>query len=748
MLDLEGLQKPVDAETADHLDAFVEQSLSYLMLRLAMGTAITAIMLLSNMIVTGLVWGALIAVAEWLWTSRSRQILARSGLMMRADYLKMVFLNLVLVCTYMFLAFFLVIEQTPLMVLASVCWVAGGFFAAILVLVPDRVLMATTYGPAIGAMIAVVNMMDWSWNDRNPAPDTALTFATSVFFSMFIIRAFMMASDFKKQAYNDQQALERRRVAAERASVNKTAFLARMSHEIRTPLNGVLGCTSLLSQTSLDPRQKHLAGQIVRSGDALLSVMNDVLDISRIEVGGLDLDKQSFDLNQLFEDCVNLVIPEAEQRDVVIMTHVDNKLPAEMIGDVARIRQIILNLLSNAVKFNEAGVVQAAIWHDGVTQDPGVNLVIELVEAGPGMKPLLRFGPYDPFSDSYQPGEDFQKSAGLGLVISRDLAEQMNGSMTLEETGKGGFCLKVTLPLEVDPETNTIGASWQSTLSDKSVLLVASDDYITRRHSESLQAAGLTVYHAYGFDDALQIAEAQTARGQHLDFAVLSSPSLSDDSFDTIRRVRAHPAFSKTRFIGNTGRTDQCSMPVGDQLDAMISHETRPKRLTAVLAHLVSSGSQGRRSGPGIPDLRGRRILLAEDDVSNQMLLSALLEPTGAEVDVVRDGIEALDSVNLRAPDLIMMDIRMPRMDGVQASLKIRESLAPGQVLKIIAVSANAKPDDRRQYLDAGMDAYLAKPVIVDEIYGLLRTHLLDDDTVALPSDSGPAAVQQGQRSG
>ncbi|MBY8974746.1 response regulator [Rhodobacteraceae bacterium NNCM2] len=742
------MQNPVDAETADHLDAFVEQSLGYLMLRLAMAAAITAVMLFSNMIATGLIWGSLVAVAELLWTSRSKQILARRGLMMRADYYKMVFLNLVLVCTYMFLGVFLVMEQTPLMVLASVIWVAGGFFAAVLVLVPDRVLMATTYGPAIAGMIAVANMMDWSWNDRNPAPDSLLTFAMSIFFSMFIVRAFMMAGDFQKQAYNDQQALERRRAAAERASVNKTAFLARMSHEIRTPLNGVLGCASLLSQTTLDPRQKHLAGQILRSGDTLLAVLNDVLDISRIEVGGLELEMQTFDLNQLFEDTVNLMIPEAEHRGVVIMTHVDNRLPQEMIGDVPRIRQILLNLLSNAVKFNEAGELQAAIWHDGITQDPGVNLTIELVEAGLGMKPLMRFGPYDPFSDSYQPGEDFQKSAGLGLIISRDLAEQMNGAMSLEENGKGGLCLKVTLPLAASPETLPIGEAWRMTLAGSSLLLVASDDYITRRHTESLQAAGLRVHHAHGFDDALAVAEAQAAAGRHLDFVAVSSLSLTDNTHDIVRKLRAHPAFSMTRFISNSGRTDRCSRDITDQFDSIVSHSMRPKRLPAVLAQMVSDGGEGRKKGNTIPDLRGCRILLAEDDVSNQMLLTALLEPTGAKVDLARDGVEALDAVIENPPDLILMDIRMPRMDGTQAASKIRESLPSDHRLKIIAVSANAKLVDRRQYLEAGMDAYLAKPVVVDEIYGLLRTHLLGDEPENPTDESLEPVMRENKRSG
>ncbi|MEM7237211.1 MAG: histidine kinase dimerization/phospho-acceptor domain-containing protein, partial [Pseudomonadota bacterium] len=555
LLNLRGLYDPVDAETADHMDAFAEQSLGYVMLRLGMATAITAVMLLSEMILTGLVWGASVAIAEAFWTSRSRAILSRRGLMLRIQYYTMAFLNLVLVVTYLVLAVFLVAVQTPLMVLAAVIWVAGGFFAAVLVLVPDRLLMATTYGPSIVAMVAVANIMDWSWNDAKASPDAALTFAISLFFSMFIVRAFMMAGEFQRQAYADKQALEARRAAAERASVNKTAFLARMSHEIRTPLNGVLGCASLLSQTDLDGRQKHLAGQILRSGDTLLDVLNDVLDISRIEVGGLELELDPFDLGQLFEDSVNLMIPEAEHRGVVILTHIDNRLPREVIGDVPRIRQIFLNLLSNAIKFNESGEFQASLWHSGVTQEPGIVLSVELTETGQGMAPLLQLGPFNPFSDSYQPGNDFQKSAGLGLIISRDLAEQMNGAMTLEETTQG-IRLKVTLPLAAEAGSQPIGATWTEALEGKSLMLISSEDMASHRHQASLQAAGLKVDIAADAMAACAMAERRADTDSGFDLVALSSPVLTRDLCSEVTELRQHPAFQASRFVCNSGRSD------------------------------------------------------------------------------------------------------------------------------------------------------------------------------------------------
>ncbi|MEM6906931.1 MAG: histidine kinase dimerization/phospho-acceptor domain-containing protein, partial [Pseudomonadota bacterium] len=343
------LSDPVDAATVDHVDDFAEQSLQYLPLRLGMATAITGVIIFAGLVQIGIVWACMISTAEFFWTTRSKRLLARRSPMNRADYLTMAFLNLVLVITYMLLAILLVLQQSPLMVMAAVIWVAGGFFACVLVLVPDRLMMATTYGPSVVAMIGVINLIDWNWRGGEVTPDSALTLAISLFFSVFVVRALVTAGDFQKRAYADKQLLEERRRAAERASVNKTAFLARLSHEIRTPLNGVLGCASLLAETDLDARQRYLAEQVTQSGESLLTVLNDVLDISKIEIGGVELDDGPFDLVQMFEDAVNLSVPEAEHRGVQLYTHADSRLPAEILGDASRMRQITINLLNNAV---------------------------------------------------------------------------------------------------------------------------------------------------------------------------------------------------------------------------------------------------------------------------------------------------------------------------------------------------------------------------------------------------------------
>ncbi|MEM0923843.1 MAG: response regulator, partial [Pseudomonadota bacterium] len=671
---------------------------------------------------------------EALWSSRSRRMLARRRALIRLDYLTMVYLNLVLVITYMALSVFLVLEQTPLLTLAAVLWVAGGIFAAVLVLVPDRLLMATTYGPAVAAMIAVANLIDWSWRGGAVTPDAALTLAISLFFAMFVIRAFMMAGEFQRQAYADKQALEMRRAAAERASVNKTAFLARMSHEIRTPLNGVLGCAGLLAETDLEPRQRHLSDQILRSGETLLSVLNDVLDISKIEVGGLELDTGPINVSRLFQDCVNLILPEAEQKGVIIRMQIDNRLPDEIMGDAPRIRQIVINLLSNAVKFNATGEVSAALWSDGTTEHGRARMRIEVFEAGPGMAPLLRYGPYNPFAESSDERQRFEKSAGLGLIISRDLAEQMEGTMTLEECDPVGYRLDVSLPVAAASGSGKIGDAWRPTLSGKKLLIISEKPPFAAEILGSLGAVGIDVVWVTSAAEARGVAAALTGQGDGIDLAACSHELLGVETLTCIAELRKAPGFAQCRFILDCGLPPPQHLTSSALFDAMMVASVMPTDMTSLLAKIASQDPdipQTERDPADIPDLSGRRVILAEDDQTNQMLLKALLEPTGAEILLASDGRDVLRLLSERPADLILMDIRMPRMDGVEAARKIRSAGGPmgarARDLRIIAVTAHARKEECDSYLSAGMDDFLAKPVMVDDVYSLLRRHLPAD---------------------
>ncbi|MEM8792967.1 MAG: histidine kinase dimerization/phospho-acceptor domain-containing protein [Pseudomonadota bacterium] len=729
---LSRLDQPVDKAAADHADAFMEQSLAYMALRLAMAAAITSVMMFADLFMTGLVWGTLVAIAEYFWASRSRQALNRRGQLLRMEHYTVIALNFVLVVTYMMLAVFLVLQGSPLMSLAAGVWVAGGFFAAVLVLVPDRLLMATTYGPAILAMVTVANLVDWSWHGG--AHYNNLSLAISLFFSVFIFRAFLKAGDFQLRAYLDRQALEQRRVAAERASINKTAFLARMSHEIRTPLNGVMGCASLLSQTGLDTRQKQLAGQIVRSGDTLLGVLNEILDISRIEIGGLGVERKEFDLAQLFGDLVDLTIPEAEHRKVVLFSHVDYRLPATVIGDVPRIRQIMVNLFTNAIKYNETGALHVSVWHGG--DDPeGMKLNIDVFERGGGMAPLARFMAHHPFSEHYMPGEDLQDSSGLGLMICRDLADQMDGSMRLDEMDGGGYRLRVELPLGIKRNTPSLGHRWRDRMTGRSLLLLDKPHDRTDVFVASMQEMGLTVQTVSDTDEAIAVAEAAQDAGQPLDFVVACDCSGQGVTHEWARRLRDHAAFSSALFVSNA----MTEGPEAQLYDLVVAHNLQPKPLPVALTQAMDQGRRRPRTAPSAPQLHGRRVLLAEEEASNRMLLGALLEATGAEVIVATEQAEIPVLLSGQKPDILLLSIPRDKADELDMLV---QSVAVASPSSIIAVLANEGDAMRERYIANGITKFLTKPLAVQEVYSVLR-----DEATAIASQPPMAPPASSQAS-
>ncbi|MEM9043094.1 MAG: histidine kinase dimerization/phospho-acceptor domain-containing protein [Pseudomonadota bacterium] len=710
---LRNVDRPVEKATADHVDAFTEQSIAYMALRLAMATAITAVMLFVGLIMTGLVWGASVTLAEYFWTSRSRRSLARRGQMLRIDYFMIVGLNLVLTTTYMTLAVFLVMQGSPLMGLAAGAWVAGGFFAAVLVLVPDRILMATTYGPAILGMITVANMVDWSWQGEETMPYNTLSLAISLFFSVFVFRAFQKAVDFQLRAYNDRQALEQRRIAAERASINKTAFLARMSHEIRTPLNGVMGCASLLSQTGLDQRQRQLAGQIVRSGDTLLGVLNEILDISRIEIGGFGGERKEFDVAQLFGDLVDLTIPEAEHRKVIIFCHIDYRLPARVVGDVPRIRQVMANLFANAVKYNETGALHVCIWHGGNDHE-GMKLIIDVFERGDGMAPLARFMAHHPFSEHYKPGEDLQDSSGLGLMICRDLADHMDGSMKLDEMEDGGYSIHVELPLGVDRNTPSLGKRWHDRLAGKSVLLLDKPHDRTHTFIASMEEMGLIAHTVASAQEGVVLAEAMHAAGEPLNFVIGCNGSGQNLAHDWARQLRDVSACSETLFVAN----DVVGSDEAGFYDLVIAHSIQPKQLPAALVQVMDQGPRNRQHVPNAPQLHGRKILIVEEEASNRMLLKALVEATGAEASIAPTAEEVPKLLASVRPDVLMLSLTRDRAVGLDSIL---HSVSSEDQPSVIAILAHQADPMRGRYIKAGVTKFLPKPLAVHQVYAVLR---------------------------
>lgn len=539
------------------------------------------------------------------------------------------------------------------------------------------------------------------------------------------------------QAELEKEISERKEAqrVAEESSRAKSTFLANMSHEIRTPMNGVLGMAELLLHSGLNENQRDMVKTLLQSGNTLLALLSDILDLSRIEAGKLEFQDLDFSLHDNIEEAVELFALQAHRKGLELICRIDGDVPDQVTGDSSRLRQILNNLISNAIKFTETGEIRVGVSLLKQSEDHAL-VCIEVQDTGVGIPPGGLAKIFDVFYQLDGSASRKYQGTGLGLSICRQLCIMMGGDIDVDSEPGAGSVFRCTLRFRRKPALRADASLDHSTLKGLRVLIVDDNENSRAALNYHITTWGMCNQEAASSAEALEML-AGTADNRapfHLALIDESMPGMSGSKL--AQRIMSDSSISRMPLILLANRDS----PINGDLNCeagVVSRISKPVRRSQLLRAILSALEPREKTPPPQPDMAPRvdkaplepRVLVAEDNIVNQIVLVEMLRSLGIGADLASDGVEAVRAVYERSYDLILMDWQMPEMDGCEATKRIRalERQRSGGIqgkpphIPIVAITGDAMVGDSEKCFAAGMDGYLSKPVKMQQLETVLR---------------------------